>query len=124
MRLPNTSDIIYNVGPYYENYGLSLKLSYRYRSEWVDELANDETDNGDIYWAADDELDFSARYAVSRNFEVYFDATNLLNKPGRRYSTPTDILRSKGIQAEKSDRNTIEWERFGRRYAGGVRFNF
>lgn len=124
VRLPNTSDVIYNVGPYYENYGLSLKLFYRYRSKWVDELANDEIDNGDIYWAADDELDFSARYAVSPNFEVYFDATNLLNKPGRRYSNPYDILTAKVIPAQDSDRSTIEWERFGRRYAGGIRVNF
>lgn len=85
---------------------------------------NEENDNGDIYWAADDELDFSARYAVNRNLEVYFDATNRLNKPGRRYSNPYDILRAKGIQTQNTDRYTIEWERFGRRYAAGLRVNF
>lgn len=124
VRLPNTSDIVLNVGPYYEKYGLSLKLQYQYRSKWVDALGDDETDGGDAYWAADDELDFSARYAVTPNFEVYFDATNLLNNPGRRFVNPSGVFNAKGIPAKFTDRYTIEWERFGRRFAGGVRFNF
>jgi outer membrane receptor protein involved in Fe transport len=55
-------------------------------------------------------MDFSARYAVTKNFEVYFDASNLLNGPGRRYV--------------RDSQYTIEWERFGRRYTGGMRVNF
>ena len=86
MRLPGTSDVVYNLGGYYEKYGLSLRLQYQRRTDWLDTIADDLTDAGDTYWAADDELDFSARYAVNRNFEIYFDASNLLNKPGRRYS--------------------------------------
>ena len=35
-------------------------------------LADDLTDAGDTYWAADDELDFSARYAINKNVEIYF----------------------------------------------------
>jgi len=45
------------------------------------------------YSAADDEMDFSMRYAITRNFEVYFDASNLLNQPGRRFSEPGNLLR-------------------------------
>ncbi len=82
------------------------------------------TDGGDTYWAADDELDFSARYAINKNFEIYFDATNLLNKPGRRYSEPGNLLTATGTPTPFTDVQTIEWERFGRRFTGGVRFNF
>ncbi|MCX7284434.1 MAG: TonB-dependent receptor [Novosphingobium sp.] len=124
VRLPGTSDVVYNVGGYYEKYGLSLRLQYQRRSTWLDSYADDLTDAGDTYWAADDELDFSARYAVTKNFEVYFDASNLLNNPGRRYSEPGNLLSATGTPTPATDIYTIEWERFGRRYAAGVRINF
>lgn len=124
VRLPGTSDLVYNVGAYYEKYGLSLRLQYQRRSTWMDGIADDLTDGGDTYWAADDELDFSARYAITKNFEIYFDATNLLNKPGRRYSEPGNLLTATGIPTPFSNNQTIEWERFGRRYSGGIRVNF
>ncbi len=129
VRLPGTSDVVYNLGGYYEKYGLSLRLQYQNRSKWLDGIADDLTDAGDTYWAADNELDFSARYAITPNFEVYFDASNLLNQPGRRFSDPAGLL-SVGtttiapIPTASSEVQTIEWERFGRRYSGGIRINF
>ncbi|MEY4951690.1 MAG: hypothetical protein RL299_114, partial [Pseudomonadota bacterium] len=104
--------------------GLSLRLSYQKRSAWLDGYADDLADAGDTYWAADDELDFSARYAVTKNFELFFDATNLLNQPGRRFSEPGNLLTATGIPTPFTDSQTIEWESFGRRFAGGVRINF
>ena len=124
VRLPGTSDVVYNVGGYYEKYGLSIRLQYQRRSTWMDGIADDLTDAGDTYWAADDELDFSARYAVTRNFEIYFDASNLLNNPGRRYAEPSNLLTATGTKTPHTDIYTIEWERFGRRFSGGVRINF
>ncbi|MDI1297216.1 MAG: TonB-dependent receptor, partial [bacterium] len=119
VRLPGTSDYVYNVGGYYEKYGLSLRLQYQNRSKWLDAIADTAVDGGDTYWDNDDELDFSARYAVTPNFEIYFDASNLLNHPGRRFSDPGSLTGTKSTSNQ-----TIEWERFGRRYTGGVRFNF
>jgi TonB-dependent receptor len=124
VRLPGTSDTVYNAGIYYEKYGVSLRLNYQRRSTWLDGIADDLADAGDTYWAADDEMDFSARYAVTKNFEVYFDATNLLNKPGRRYSEPGNLLTALGTPTPETQIYTIEYERFGRRFTGGVRFNF
>lgn len=109
VPLPGTSDIVYNVAAYYEKYGLSFRLNYQKRTDWLDELGS-VADGGDFFWTTDDEMDFSARYAITPNFEVYFDASNLLNQPGRRFVRDRQF--------------TIEWERFGRRYTGGVRFNF
>ncbi|GLI98915.1 TonB-dependent receptor [Sphingobium sp. BS19] len=109
FSLPGTSDVVYNIGGYYEKYGLSMRLNYQKRTAWLDSLGA-AADGGAQYWAADDEMDFSIRYAITPNFEIYADASNLLNQPGRRY-----------VQSSKY---TIEWERFGRRYTGGVRFNF
>ena len=67
-------------------------------------------DNGDIFWDTDDELDLSIRYQVTSNLEIYFDAVNLTDMGARRY----------GHQAN----NPIEFEKFGPRYLGGLRFNF
>lgn len=124
VRLPGTSDVVYNIGGYYEKYGMSIRLQYQRRSTWMDGIADDLTDAGDTYWAADDELDFSARYAINRNFEIYFDASNLLNNPGRRYAEPGNLLTATGTKTPHTDIYTIEWERFGRRFSGGVRINF
>jgi len=109
VSFPGTSRFIYNVGPYYEKYGLSARVAYQRRSDWFSELGDDST-GGDIFWAADDELDVSARYAITPNFEVYVEGANLLNGPGRRYA---------GVSTR-----TIEFERFGARYTAGFRVNF
>ncbi|PKP91526.1 MAG: TonB-dependent receptor [Alphaproteobacteria bacterium HGW-Alphaproteobacteria-16] len=124
VRLPGTSDVVFNIGGYYEKYGLSLRLQFQKRSAWLDGIADDLTDAGDTYWAADDELDFSARYAINRNVELYFDASNLLNNPGRRYSEPGNLLRATGTPSPTITSQTIEWEQFGRRISGGIRINF
>ncbi|MBX9797096.1 MAG: TonB-dependent receptor [Sphingomonas sp.] len=116
VRLPGTSDYVLNIGPYYEKYGFSIRAQYQYRSDWLDGLGDlnlatgATTTGGDFYWAADDELDVSARYAITPNFEVYADASNLLNGEGRRYA---------GVS-----QRTIEFERFGRRFVAGVRITF
>jgi len=114
VRLPGTSDAIYNIGIYYEKYGFSARLNYQLRTDWLDGVSDTLVDAGDTYWALDTEMDFSARYEVRKGFEIYFDASNLLNQPGRRYSD--------GWTA-KNTPYTIEWERFGRRYTGGVRIS-
>ena len=124
IRLPGTSDVVYNLGGYYEKYGLSLRLQYQRRSTWMDGVADTLTDAGDTYWAADDELDLSARYGVNENLEVYFDASNLLNNPGRRYSEPGNLLTATGIATPHTDNHTIEWERFGPRFGAGIRVAF
>lgn len=123
MRLPGTSDFVYNLGGYYEKYGLSLRLQYQNRSKWLDTVGA-TGDGGDTYWASDDELDFSARYAITKNFEIYFDASNLLNNPGRRFADPASLLTASGTPTKSITSQTMEWERFGRRYTGGFRFNF
>lgn len=110
IPFPGTSTWTTNIGPYYEDDRLSVRLVYQYRSDWLSELGSLEDTGGDIYWAADDELDFSARYRVSDIVDVYFEASNLLNGPGRRYA---------GIS-----QRTIERETFGSRFTAGFRVTY
>ena len=126
VMLPNASNVVYNIGGYYEKYGLSLRLQYRNRTKWIDAIVDDLTDAGDVYWADDDELDFSARYEIKKGFEIYFDASNILNHPGRRFSDPANLLNATGVTTGQpaDTRRTIEWERFGPRYTGGIRLTF
>jgi len=118
VMFPGTSRWVMNASLFYEKYGFSARVSYQNRTKWIDGLDDFQSvggvvrgvNGGDAYWARDDELDASLRYAVTRNLEVYADFSNLLNGPGRRFA---------GTSAR-----TVERETFGRRYTGGVRFNF
>jgi len=113
VRLPGTSDLIYNIIPYYENDGFSIRLSYQYRTEWLNSVGLggiSASNGGDQFWDDDEEVDLSIRYSFNDAVEWYFDASNLTNGRGLRYSTDR--------------RYTIENETFGARYLMGVRFNF
>jgi len=118
IKLMGASDVVYNLQATYEKYGLSVRLAYQYRTPWAQSVGNYRTingntypnGNGDIFWDSDEELDLSIRYAVTQNIEAYFDAVNLTNQAARRYAD--------------SDSFSIEYEKFGPRFIGGVRFNF
>ena len=113
-----TSDAVYNLQATYEKYGLSVRLAYQYRTPWGESVGAYRVigggvypvDNGDIFWDSDEEIDLSVRYQINKNFEAYFDGSNLGNQGARRF----------GDQS----RYPIEYEKFGPRYVGGVRFKF
>jgi outer membrane receptor protein involved in Fe transport len=50
------------------------------------------------------------RYQINKNLEWYLDGQNLTNQGARRYGD--------------SDQYPIEYEKFGKRYITGLRFNF
>jgi TonB-dependent receptor len=118
ISLLGSSDSVYNVQATYEKYGLSVRLAYQYRTPWGESVGDYRVinggvypvDNGDIFWDADEELDLSIRYQVNDKLEVYLDGVNLTNQGARRF----------GDQS----RYPIEYEKFGKRYIGGVRFKF
>jgi len=95
-----------------------VRLAYQYRTDWSQSIGDYRVVNGvllpsglgDIFWAADDEVDLSVRYQVNEAFEVFFDAVNLSDSLAIRYADDSAF--------------PIEVERFGPRYIGGLRFNF
>ena len=119
VPLPGTSDWTYNIQATYENYGLSVRLAYQFRTPWGQSIGSYRVlnngqvapdGNGDIYWDDDAELDLSVRYQLNDTYELYFDGANLLDGAGRRYADSSNY--------------PIEYETFGPRYIVGVRFNY
>ncbi|MDX2221268.1 MAG: TonB-dependent receptor [Rhodospirillaceae bacterium] len=108
VRFPGTSKRVTNLAVFYENFGLSTRLSYQHRTGWVDDVA--QIEGGDLLWGAAERLDFSARYQINDYVGVYFDANNLTDDIGFRYEGTKD--------------RPYEIEGFGRRYLAGVRVNY
>lgn len=108
---PGTSKRIVNASLFYEKFGLSARVSYQWRSDWVDTLGGFGVgSSGDEKRRAYDNLDVAVRYAVTPNLTLFVDANNLTNALYIAYegdrSKPTEV------------------EQIGRRFMGGVRFNF
>jgi TonB-dependent receptor len=118
VKLPGTSEYLYNLSLVYEKYGVSARLSYQFRKAWLQGVgaygvANGKlvpVTNGDVFWDDDAEMDLSIRYEVNKNVEYFFDAVNLTNGQAIRYGDSRAF--------------PIEGETFGRRYSMGVRVNF
>jgi TonB-dependent receptor len=108
---PGTSDRIINASLFYEKYGFSGRISYQWRSDWVDTLGGFGVGtSGDERRAGYANLDVALRYAVTPNITLFVDATNLTDEIYVAYQGTRD--------------RPTEVEQIGRRFLGGVRFNF
>jgi TonB-dependent receptor len=90
-NLPGTSDFIMNGSIFWENYGLSLRLNYMYRDDW---LSLSESDSLNEFWGEQERVDFSARYLVPlEQFDgavtIFFNANNLTDYREVRYTDTT-----------------------------------
>lgn len=109
VQLPGSSDMIYNVALSYERYGLSTRLSWQYRTKWIDSIGSGDI-LGDGFWDEVGRLDFKVGYSFNANTSAYLEANNLTSEPGIRY---------------EGDRIRVsEYEEFGPRYMVGLRLNF
>lgn len=108
VDFPGVSDTIVNASLFYENYGLSARVSYQWRSDWIDTLSFNGW--GDQTRKAYENLDLSVRYAINDFISVYFDANNLTDEKYIAYEGDLD--------------HPTEIEQIGRRVMAGVRFRF
>ena len=114
FELPGQSDTTYNVSLFYEDHGLSARLSYRYRDAWLDETEAGVlgTPTG-IYWDEQKRLDLSLRYdlepLVGHKVSLFLDMNNLTDETDIRYTGSTW--------------NPNQVEAYGRRYLLGVRYS-
>ena len=79
-----------------------------HRSEYLDEIADDA--RYDAWVAPNTQLDFSLDYKLADNWGLYFEASNLLDRPLELY--------------QGSRGNTMQNELYGRSYALGVKVSF
>jgi TonB-dependent receptor len=101
------SDTIYNASLYYEKYGLSARVSYQWRSDWLDSLGGFGSGESRKSYG---NLDVSLRYQLNDALTLFMDAANLTNE---KYIAYQDTLEQ-----------PTEVEQIGSRYLFGVRFNF
>lgn len=112
FSLPGTSDLIYNASIYYEKFGVSARLNYQFRDDW---LSTTENDSLGEYWASQKRVDASLRYALPYTFRgaqltVFANGNNLTDETDVRYiSTP---------------RTPNQVEGYGRYWLVGLRADF
>ena len=98
---------IANASLFYEKYGLSARVSYQSRSDWLDTMGGlgaGESRKG--Y----ENVDVSLRYKINDMFTVFADAANLTNAKYIAYEGTADRI--------------SEVEQIGSRFMFGLRFNY
>lgn len=80
ISLPNQSDTVGNLMLGWENDKLSLRLSANYKSAYLFELASINDKAHDLHVDAQTFVDFSARYSLTKNLQVSFEAQNLTDE--------------------------------------------
>ena len=86
IRIPDVSKWTYNLVGMYEAHGLTARLAYNYRSSFPEGAIADDAVSGTGFTRQGrgnpvSRLDWSSSYAVTDNFTVFFDWTNILKKP-------------------------------------------
>ena len=80
ISLPNQSDTVGNLMLGWEDDTLSLRLSANYKSAYLYELASINDKAHDLHVDAQTFVDFSARYSLTKNLQVSFEAQNLTDE--------------------------------------------
>ena len=92
----------------YEKYGITGRVAYSFRSRYLDLVGSSAAT--DQYTDHNGQLDARLGYAITKNFEVYFEGINLTDAPWRRFIGTRNLL--------------VERERYDRTFRGGVQFKF
>lgn len=118
QRLVNVSKYSYNAILIYEKYGVSARLAYNWRSNFIDSYTSGGSQGGTIRVSPVQQLDFSGSYAPFDWLTLTFDATNLLDR--------TYHDRFVGVsQTTKLSSNTPRDTRmYDRTFEFGARFKF
>ena len=108
IDLPNQSNNVGNLMLGWEDDKLSLRLSANYKSDYLYELAGINDKAHDTHVDAQTFVDFSARYSLTKNLQVSFDAQNLTDQPYFVYSG--------------NSRYNNQYEEYGPTYSVGLTF--
>lgn len=106
FALPGLSDSA-NLSLIYENYGLSVRVSYNWRDEF---LVGFDQYSSPIFRESYGQWDMNINYAVTDNLTVFLEGLNLTEETSRTY-----------VRFEEQFLNAHQ---YGARYNLGVRYNF
>jgi TonB-dependent receptor len=81
----NVSDDSYNIIAIYEQFGLSARLAYNWRSDYIESYNQSGGQPPAVVVTDAAQMDLSLGYDVSERMTVTFDATNLLDRPVLNY---------------------------------------
>ena len=111
--LPGTSDTVFNASIFYEKFGISARLNYQYRSDW---LSTTENESLNEFWDATTRVDASVRYTFPEGslgpigVTLFADANNITDERDLRYIN--------------SEATPNQFEGFGARYMFGIRVDY
>jgi len=80
QRLTNVSKYSYNIIGIYEKFGISARLAYNWRSNYVDSYNSGGSQASSIVVQPTGQLDFSGSYALTPQVTLTFDATNITDR--------------------------------------------
>lgn len=107
--LPGTSDLIYNASIFYEKFGLSARLNYQYRDEWISPI-----EDPNEFWGEQERVDLSVAYTLpfavaGASTSIYLNAVNLTDETDVRFAGNGTINQA---------------ESYGAHYLFGLRVNY
>lgn len=111
VQLYGISTNSYNAIAYYENDGLSLRLSYNYRNAYESEGSNSFGGLDNKNTEERGQLDMSARYRFTKNLSVSLRGYNL-----------TDVIYKEYILDDPQAISRINYD--GRTYSASINYNF
>lgn len=88
LAIPGTSELIYNASVFYEKFGLSARLSYQYRDEW---LTTTEAGPGEpLFWGESERVDAKIQYELPIDLGggktvIFAEGNNLSDFKDERY---------------------------------------
>ncbi|HRE81196.1 MAG TPA: TonB-dependent receptor [Opitutaceae bacterium] len=105
IRFIGQSDYVGNVGLTYEKYGFFARLALNFRSERLREDEPIGSRSTSDFWVDDfAQLDLTASYRFSKNWEVFAEVLNMTDEPFRVYQTGGSVPNSKRfVQVEEYD---------------------
>ncbi len=110
--LPGTSDTVFNASIFYEKFGISARVNYQYRSDWLSTTENEDLNE---FWGATERVDASIRYSVPEfanglAVTLFADANNITDERDLRFIN--------------SRATPNQFEGFGARYMFGIRVDY
>nr|WP_319397399.1 TonB-dependent receptor [uncultured Carboxylicivirga sp.] len=108
IKLTGTPEHTVNASLFYESKKLTLRASFNYASDFLDEYGGAAFE--DRYYDKATHVDLSGSYDITKNLKFFAEVNNLLDQPLRYY--------------QGESKYTAQAEYYGIKMQGGIRFNF